>query len=150
MIFNSVDEIKNYILSHSSSAINQAKEQIYQVINSFVKEYYTEYSPTMYERTYQLYKSLVKTDVISTGDGWEATIYFDLDKLDYYMKKINGREYPNKGWSETKTLDAAAHGSHGGYESGTAIWDDAIKVLNKEGYNILKNALIQNGIPISK
>lgn len=150
MVFNSIEEIKAYILSQSASAINQAKEQIYQVINKFVKEYYTEYSPTMYERTYQLYQSLVKTDVISTGNGWEATVYFDIDQLDYHMKRLNGKEYPNKGWSESKTLSAAAHGSHGGKVKGTAIWDEPLKELNKNGYKILKNVLIQNGIPISK
>ena len=42
----------------------------------------------------------------------------------------------------------AAHGSHGGYTSGTAVWDDPIKVLKKEGINILKQSLIAAGVPV--
>lgn len=148
MTFHSMDELKRYILSRSNTAIKLAQERIYLVIHKFVKEYYAEYSPVLYERTYQLFRSLVKTDVKSTINGWVAEVYFDVDRLDYYMKKINGQEVPNKGWSEEKTLSAAAHGSHGGKVSGTAIWDEPLRILNKQGYDMLKKALIDAGIPV--
>lgn len=149
MVFDSVDALKNHILSCSRSAIIMVQEKIYQVIDRFVKEYYAEFDPVMYERTYQLYRSLVKSDVTRTSNGWEAEVYFDIDALDYHMKRVNGVEVPNKGWSEEKTLWAAAHGSHGGYNIGaTAIWYDPLKILSAEGYNMLKKALIDAGIPI--
>lgn len=148
MVFSSVNELKQYILSRMQPAIIKAQEQIYQVIDKFIKQYYAEFSPSMYERTYQLYRSLVKSDIISTGDGYEAHVYFDLDALDYAMKNIHGVQVPNKGWSEEKTLMAAAHGSHGGYTSGTAIYDQPIALLKTEGYEILKRMLISEGIPI--
>ena len=148
MTFDSMDALKTYIISRCGDAIQKAQEQVYQIIDRFVKEYYAEFSPTMYERTYQLYKSLVKSDIVSTGNGFTAEVYFDIGMLDYYMKKINGKEYPNKGWSEEKTLTAAAHGSHGGYASGTAIWDEPLQVLNTEAYNMLKRMLIASGIPL--
>ena len=65
------------------------------------------------------------------------------------MKTIGGVTVPNKGWSEEKTLTAAAHGSHGGYASGTAIWDEPIGILSSEAYNILKRMLIDAGIPLA-
>ena len=148
MTFNTSDELKNYILRKSRGALQKSVEQVYQIINRFVKEYYAEYSPIIYERTYQLFQSLVKTDVVSTGNGWIAYVYFDVDKLDYAMKKINGKDIPNRGWSEEKTLTAAAHGSHGGYVDGTAIWDEPLTLLNAEAINILKRMLIDSGIPI--
>ena len=148
MTFNSLDELKNYILSHSKYAIQKAQEQAYQVVNRFVKEYYSEFSPAVYERTYQLFRSLVKTDVKSTDNGWVAEVYFDLDALDYHMKRINGVEVPNKGWSEMKTLEAAMAGSHGGYTDATPIWDYSIAVLSQEMYHILKRMLIDAGIPV--
>ena len=148
MTFDSIESLKNYILSRSQSAIIKAQEQIYQVIDRFVKEYYAEYNPVMYERTYQLYRSLVKSDIVQIGNSIEAHVYFDLDALDYAMKRINGIEVPNRGWSEEKTLSAAAHGSHGGYADGTAIWDEPIAILNTEAYNILKRMLIDSGIPV--
>ena len=148
MTFNSLDSLKSYILSKSQGALQMAVEQVYQIIDRFVKEYYSEYSPEVYERTYQLYRSLVKSDVVSTGNGWKAYVYFDIDQLDYAMKRVNGRNIPNSGWSEEKTLSAAAHGSHGGYTSGTAIWDDSLPIVNKEIVNILRRTLIENGIPV--
>ncbi len=130
MIFNSLDNLKSYILSKSYSALQKTTEQVYQIINRFVKEYYAEFSPEMYERTYQLFCSLVKSSVVSTGNGWQAYVYFDASQLDYAMKRINGREIHNRGWSEEKTLSSAAHGLHGGYASGTAIWDEPLTLLN--------------------
>ena len=148
MTFDSMDALKNYILSKSKVAIQLAQERVYLVIHRFVKEYYAEFSPEVYERTYQLFRSLVKSDIKSTGNGWTAEVYFDLDALDYHMKRVNGREVPNKGWSEMKTLEAAMAGSHGGYTDGTPIWDYSIAVLSQEGYHILKKSLIDAGIPV--
>lgn len=148
MTFDSIDALKSYILSRLQPAVQKAQEQVYQVIDRFVKEYYAEFSPEVYERTYQLYRSLVKSDIKSTGNGYEAYVYFDIDALDYAMKTIGDITVPNKGWSEEKTLTAAAHGSHGGYIGGTALWDDSVAILNVEAYNILKRMLINSGIPI--
>ena len=148
MTFNSVEALKSYILQHSATAIKLAQERVYLIIDRFVKQYYAEFTPETYERTYQLFKSLVKSDIISTGNGWVAEVYFDLEALDSAMKRINGVEVPNKGWSEEKTLEAAAHGSHGGWIEGTAIWDEPLSILNTEAYNILKRSLIDAGISI--
>ena len=148
MTFTSMDALKNYILSRSKDAIARSQEQIYQVINRFVKEYYAEWSPAVYERTYQLFRSLVKSDIKSTGNGWIAEVYFDLEALDYHMKLVNGVKVPNQGWSEEKTLQSAARGEHGGYKVGTAIWADPVAILTNEGYEILKRMLIESGIPI--
>ena len=148
MVFKNTEDLKNYILMRSQGAIVKAQEQIYAIINRFLKEYYAEFSPSLYERTYQLFQSLVKTDIVSTGNGWIAEVYFDLDALDYSIKRLHGVNVPNKGWSEEKTLGAAMHGSHGGYTSGTAVWDESLNVLNAEAINILKRMLISEGIPI--
>ena len=139
---------------------------VFLIINRFVKEYYAEFSPAVYERTYQLFRSLVKTDVRSTGNGWVAEVYFDASMLDYqikhltkwptnggYMNPFNGAissdgSFPNPKGSADLVLQSAAHGSHGGYTSGTAIWDEPLAILNTEAINILKRELIAAGIPI--
>lgn len=153
MTFDSIDALKNYILSRSETAVKLAQERVYLVINRFVKEYYAEFSPVLYERTYQLFRSLVKTDVRSTGNGWVAEVYFDASTLDYSMKSIHGVKTINNGWDGEKTLSAAAHGHHGGPTptsniTGTAIWDEPLTILNQEAINILKKSLIDAGIPV--
>lgn len=167
MTFDSLAALESYILSRSGVAIQLAQERVYQVINRFVKEYYAEFSPAVYERTYQLFSSLVKTGIKQTGNGWVAEVYFDASNLDYHIKHLHGQPvaggyrhpyvphvvtpdgtFQNPKGDAGKVLESAAHGSHGGYTSGTAIWDDPMKILNKEAYNMLKKALIDAGIPI--
>lgn len=166
MTFDSLEALESYILSKSGVAIKMAQEKIFHFIEDYILKYYTEFDPAVYERTYQLLCSLVKTAVKSTGNGWVAEVYFDASTLDYHIKhmtkiKVDGGymnpynhaispdgTFQNPKGSGEETLAAAAHGSHGGYKSGTAIWDDPMKILNKEAYNMLKKALIDAGIPV--
>jgi len=166
MTFNSVEALKNYILSKSKVAIRLAQERVYQIIDRFVKQYYAEYTPEVYERTYQLYRSLVKSDIVQTNNGWEAQVYFDLDALDYKMKNLtkwpvdggymnpyNGAispdgSFPNPKGSAELTLQAAGRGEHGGYKVGTAIWTDPLIVLWNNQRDIFKKALIDAGITV--
>ena len=150
-VFKTTGELQSYIISKMQPAIRTAQEKVFQIINRFVKEYYSEFSPEMYERTYQLYRSLVKSKIIPTGKGYECVVYFDLDALDYAMKYVNGSSVPNKGWSEEKTLESAMVGNaHGGYKakSNTAIWTEAMGVLKTEGFEILRAELRKAGIPV--
>lgn len=166
MTFDSLAALESYILSQSGVAIKIAQEKVFRLIEDYILKYYTEFDPSVYQRTYQLLCSLVKTAVVPTGNGWVAEVYFDASTLDYHIKhmtkvKVDGGYmnpynhvvtpdgvFQNSKGSGGKTLEAAAHGSHGGYTSGTAIWDDPMKILNKEAYSMLKKALIAAGIPV--
>lgn len=168
--FKNIEEIKQDIIRKSESAIRVMQEKVYSIIDRFVKEYYAEYTPGdahkqlekynaslgkftfassyTYERTYQLYQSLVKSRVTRSGNGFKAEVYFDADRLDYYFKLVNGEQVHNKGWSEEKTLESAAHGYHGGQIAGTAIWDEPIAILDQQANEMLKKELIKAGIPL--
>lgn len=151
MTFNSMNELKNYILTRSQVAIERAQERILMIINHFLSEYYHEFDPVVYERTYQLLRSLIKSDVKYTGDGWEAEVYFDATLLDYSMKLVNGNFVPNEnGWTGEQVLTTAMTGDkpHGGYAQGTQIWNESLKILNKSTYKFLKQMLIESGVPI--
>ena len=148
MKFRSEEEIKSYIMSRIKNSVAMSEKKAHEIINNFLKQYYSEFSPSVYERTYQRLHSLVKSEVASTGNGYKAEIYFDISKLDYSMKLVNGKQVPNKGWSEEKTLEAAMTGSHGGYSFGTPIWTESETMLNANMINILKQYLISSGIPI--
>ena len=144
MIIKNVDEFKKIILAKCKNALIKSQEQVYQIIDRFVKEYYVDYSPEMYERTYQLYRSLVKSEIIPTANGYEAKVYFDLDALDY----VTGAKP-----SGEQVMGAAAQGGHGAdglrvVYGDVGIWDDPRQILNTEAKNILKRMLISEGIPI--
>lgn len=144
MTFHSIEELKQYILSRSQNALQKVTEQVYQIINRFVKEFYAEYSPSMYDRTYQLYQSLVKTDVEVSGNGCTAYVYFDFSSLVY----MTGSRP-----SGSQVMNAAAYGGHGAeglhvIAGGTGIWSEPMQILSTEAIEILKRMLIAEGIPI--
>lgn len=149
---NNINQIESIIRSKMKSALIQAQEKVYQVIHSWVKEYYSEYSPSVYVRTYQFYKSLVKSEIRETANGYECEIYFDMEAMDYYMqsnKTANGSivTFVNDSWGGKEVVDSASKGLHGGLNvGGTKVWDK--KVINDEAKKALRDCLIANGITI--
>lgn len=145
MVFKNEEQLKNFLLQKCKNALIKSQEQVYQIINRFVKEFYAEYNPEIYERTYQLFSSLVKSDIIQTGSGYEAQVYFDLSSLDY----VTGARP-----SGEQVMGAAEWGRHGAMGlavadfKGTSIWHEPLEILNAQAINILKKMLISEGIPI--
>lgn len=145
MVFNNEAQLKSFLMAKCKNALMKAQEQVYQIIDRFVKEFYAEFSPEVYERTYQLYRSLVKSDIIPIGNGYEAQVYFDISSLDY----ISGSRP-----SGEQVMGAAEWGRHGAMGlavadfKGTSIWHEPLEILNVEAVNILKKMLIAEGIPI--
>ena len=98
----------------------------------------------MYERTYKLLHSLVKSDIRQVGNGLIAEVYFDLDYL-----YVTGAEP-----SGEQVMDAAAYGGHGAKGlrvvngGGEDAWFTPLEILDAEAIKILKNMLIAEGIPI--
>ena len=155
MEFRSSDEIKRFLKAKMQPAIIKAEEQVYMIIDRFIKQFYAEYSPELYERTYQLYRSLVKSEIKETANGYEATVYFDLSNIDYSYRTLGGKRYSHNGASPDEVMAAAAKGGHGaeGWKiasHGTGIYDDPINVLNKEAINLLVRMLQSEGIPIRR
>lgn len=136
-VFYSSKEIENYILSRSKVAIFNAREKIYGVIRNNLERYYGEYKPNSYARTEQLLNSLVRTDVRSIGNGWEAEVYFDASALNYTTGT----------WDGETVLNVSMHGSHGGYVPGVAIWDVSMSELG-DIISMIAESLRAAGIPV--
>ena len=138
--FTSVEAIVADIKAKMPNAIKQAQEEVYKVIDRYIKTYYAEYSPEFYDRTYQLFNSLVKTEIIPSGNGFKAQVYFDVDSLDY-----------KPSWSGEKTMQNAGYGMHATYPKripGTPIWLAPTGELDATAMTILKEAIIAAGIPV--
>ena len=147
MTFKNKSELEEFLLNKSAYALKNAQNIIYDIIQKFVREFYADYSPEMYERTYQLYNSLVKSGVEwNGGTGYTVYVYFDYNSLNY----ITGAQP-----SGEQVMDAAAWGFHGAEglrmvrgETGVNIWRDPMRYISAEAINILKEKLIEQGIPI--
>lgn len=144
MAFYTTNQLIRSVKSGMKKAIIKEQEKVFKVLDEFIDKFYSSYTPEMYERTFQLYRSLVKSDVQSSGNGFIAYVYFDLSSLSYSTgAKPNG----------SQVVSAAAHGGHGAevllvVEGSVGIWDDPLAVISPKIYNSLKQSLIDNGIPI--
>lgn len=145
MTFKNEAQLKAFLLAKCKNALMKTQAKVYEIIDEFVAEYYADYDPVMYQRTYQLYHSLVKSEIVSTTNGYETQVYFDFNNLDY----------DTGAWPSGKqVMDAAAYGGHGAeglrvvYGSGVNIWHTPKNILDAQAINILKNMLISEGIPI--
>lgn len=148
MLFNSVEELKGYVLGKCAAAVANVEQKVHAVIDQTLAQFYGEFEPSEYIRTYNLVHSLVKTGVKSTGNGVEAEVYFDASALNY-ASPVQGKSgrYHEALYNGGQVLDMAMHGSHGGYTSGTAIWSVSQARLG-DIYALLIKELKAQGIPI--
>lgn len=153
MVFKNEAQLKSFLLAKCRAALERAQEQVYRIVDRFMQEYYADYSPELYERTYQLYRSLVKSDIVPFANGFEAKVYFDLSSISYVT---GANPSPEQVW------DAASTGHHGAVgvsngvalkfvagNTGVVLWNEQYQVeVQAEAITILKNMLIAEGIPI--
>lgn len=146
MVFKNEKQLESFLLNKCRLAILKAQDEIYSIIKRFLYQYYNDYDPIIYQRTYQLLQSLVQSRIVSSGKGYKAEVYFNIDGLNY----LDGRQPSGK-----QVMDAAAEGWHGAEgmlvvagDTGISAWNDPIRVLDSEAINILKNMLISEGVPI--
>jgi len=152
-VFKNIKELKRDLVKKELIAVKQAQEYVYNLIDNYLQQYYSDYDPTVYERTRQLLHSLVKSNVKRINGGYEASVYFDLSKMDYSYKLVNGIKKPNHGWSAEATMETAGRGEHGGkvvVAEGAAIWADPIAIFQHTmiNPNKLKEYLEEMGVPL--
>ena len=149
MTFGSLAELKAALVAASVNAVAKVESEVYTTFAGNLNQYYGEFIPAEYIRTGALFGSLDRTGVKSTGSGASADVYFNTPSYQTGVVPLQSGRTGWATWSGEQVLDTAMHGSHGGYTSGTAIWDEPIAILNAEAINILKRELIAAGIPLS-
>ena len=148
--FNSVAELESYVIQRMKPAVQAVQEKVHQIIFNYLNAFYGEYEPSVAIRTYQVLDSLVKTNVVSTGKGWEGEVYFDLGRLSHPRQYIgqDGRTVTSD-WSEGQILASVLTGAtHGGAAGGIPVWSEAMGTINPAWLQWFKQELIAAGIPI--
>lgn len=166
MIFRNEIELKNQLKKSIIKSVLVERTRIYNVIQKAVKDYYNDYSPQFYERTYQFLNSLVVTDIIDKGNRISARIYFDYASLDYSTKTFSkfgynpfnrkdipidgGATFNNPKGNAYKVIQSASYGLHGGKMLGRGVstWIVPIAILHQQFRENLKYTLITNGINV--
>ena len=65
MLIKNDTQLKRVMQQAAKQALSEVEEQIKVCIDNYVRQYYTEYTPHQYKRTYQFLRSITKTEVIS-------------------------------------------------------------------------------------
>lgn len=146
MKFKTASELQSYIVARMQPAVQEAVNKAYEVIDQTLKQWYGSYQPQLYERTYQLFSSLVKVNTYKSGNGYSAEVYFDASSMNYTTGAQPSGE---------QVIDAAMSGGHGAtglkvVSTTIPIWSTSMGQLDPELYVLIEKALKASGIPIRR
>lgn len=141
MVFKNDTQLKSFLMAKCKNALVSAEEKVHRIIDSCLHQFYDEWKPDQYKRTSQLLHSLVRSGIKPTINGYEAEVYFDADLLNYTTGS----------WDGETVLKVTMESSvpHGGYMSGTAIWNESQSMLG-DIWALLEKELKAQGIPLKK
>lgn len=150
IVLNNKNDLIKVIQGRVTQALKFTQNEIFNVIQRHIVDYYeepvfrngTSALPLLYNRTYKMLNSLIKTDVKINGYEISCTVEVDPNYLDYtYMGGASGLDV----WL------SANEQFHGwSIEGDIRIWDDAMAELGLE-YGIIylmKTNLRKCGVPI--
>lgn len=150
IVIKSMSELTKIIESRIQQALKMTQQEIFEVIQKHITEYYkepvfrngTSSIPMMYDRTYRLLNSLIKTDIIKSGGSIKCSVGIDPNYLNYmYMGGASGLD----------VMLSAEQAFHGwSIEGDMRIWSDSLAELGlKPGIEYLvKKNMKKCGVPV--
>lgn len=125
-------------------ALKMTQQEIFETIQKHIIDYYHEFSPVMYERTWHFLNSLIKPEIVKSSNGISCSVEIDRDYLSYNYK------------GGATGLDVATYAnqhSHGGIfdDDFGQFWNDSMQVLGMRTgiLAIMKKNLKKCGVPIN-
>lgn len=129
---SNMSELTAALLPTMESMVDLLAERVYETLNYFLLDFYNDYDPVSYRRSYDLLRSAVKVEPKRVGNKIIASVYIDYDSMDNYY---NATGYQVASW--------ANQGLHGGLDVGDNtphVWDDTIENTVENG-ELLKLAV---------
>lgn len=149
-IIKSMSDLTRILESRIQQALKMTQQEIFKVFQQHITDYYkepvfrdgTSAIPMMYDRTYKLLNSLIKTDVVKNGNTLSCTVEIDPNYLNYkYMGGASGLDV-------MLSSEQAFHGWS--VEGDIRIWSDSLAELGLEpGIKyLMKSNLKKCGVPV--
>ena len=134
--FTSIVELQGAMEQCCTVAIQNACEILLAELQRLIRsEFYDQYTPTMYNRTYQFLESATKEMVTDLC----GRVFMDAGRMNYLEPH----------WTGEVQLEAANRGLHGGYiKREGAYWDSFMEYCNANALNILKQELRKQGLNV--
>jgi hypothetical protein len=142
-VIRSTSDLMKILESQIQQSLKMTQQEIFEVIRQHITDYYHEYNPRMYQRTWEFLDSLIKTNIVNTNGTISCTVEIDKDYLSYRYKG---------GAIGLEVVTYANRHSHGGvYDDDFGqFWDDAMAELGLEpGIKyLMKKNLKKCGVPV--
>lgn len=133
--FTSLSQIEAFLNKAIEEVVKKACDRLLKALKEIIKtEYYDQYDPIEYSRTEQFLNSAI-TEMLSKNSG---RIFMNENAMDY------------KAWTGELQLRYASQGYHGSTYIRTSgrFWDTFAEFCQKNVRQILKEELIEHGVPI--
>lgn len=140
-VFKTTVEINNYVEGICEQAIKAVAERMVVELESYIREdFYNQYKPKFYDRTYKLLKS----PNYSMIDSKSAKIFIDFSSINYLI------DDPAYNYDKTDIVKLASLGYHGTIDifRPGMFWEDFIEWCNKNVPYLMKLELNKRGIPV--
>ena len=132
-------------------AIKKVQDRVYDVIQNFIKDYYHDYSPVVYQRTYDFFNSLTKSEIKKVSNGYVCEVYIDMSQMDYYRHEaIEVVDMINRGFHADTGMNGGERIHNGIYSDpynapyditvmgeqsdGMHFWDDSMAIFKHNDY----------------
>lgn len=139
-VIKSIKDLNKILEQRATMAMKMAKKDIGECIQESIDEYYrekvfrggTSCIPEVYDRTYKLLNSMVKTEIVKSGNTLSCKVGISDDYLNYKYPGTNGWDGVDATGRDVLDWNNE-NGSHGGSVDGDwKIWDEAIRTLGGE------------------
>jgi hypothetical protein len=142
----SVKDLERFMEQRITYALKQTQNEVYKIIQDFIRQYYDEqvfydgqsYSnkPNYYERTFQFFNSLVKSEIKKNGNSYYCEVYIDPTQLDYYAHDgLEVLDMINRGYhADTSMNNGTSYTTPRNIYSEIHFWDDALDTLERGNY----------------
>lgn len=145
-----MSDLTKILESRIQQALKMTQQEIFKVIQQHITDYYkepvfrngTSAIPLLYDRSYKLLNSLIKTDIIKSGGTISCSVEINPNYLNYqYMGGVSGLDV-------VLSADQTFHGWS--VEGDMRIWSDSLSELGlKPGIlYIMKKNLKKCGINV--
>lgn len=146
----SMSDLKKVVERRLANAMKLTQQEIYEVIQRHIKEYYKEKVflngssaiPAVYDRTYQFLNSLVKTDVVTSGGKVSCSVKIDMDSLYYIQPAETVINMINEGYHAYTGVNDHMYETPYDIPTNGHFWDDAIEELG--GYDGILDIVKKN------
>ena len=145
-----INDLTKILESRIQQALKMTQQEIFEVIQQHITDYYkepvfrngTSAIPMLYDRSYKLLNSLIKTDIVKSGGTISCAVEIDPNYLNY--RYIGGAS----GLDVMLSSEQAFHGWS--IEGDIRIWSDSLAELGlKPGIEyIMKKNLKKCGVPV--